>query len=139
MPTKNDDGQDVYTATELAEMGDLYWKTYQERLAQDKVAAALKTEESKLSALLIAQMRQQGLTSIGGKLVRLAINTIPDQVPVVTDWQAFYDYILETKDFSLLERRIGKSAMKERWSNDVEVPGTDAVPVYKLSKSTVKG
>jgi hypothetical protein len=129
----------LLSAAELAKMADEYWVTYQDRLKADKVAAELKAQESRLSAALITQMRQQEMSSVGGQLVRLSINTVPDYQPIVVDWQEFYEYILSTKDFSLLEKRIGKAAVKERWAADVKVPGTDRLPVYKLSKSQVKG
>lgn len=130
---------DHLPASRLAEIADEYWQTYTERLAADKEAAALKSKEARLNSVLLAQMRMQGLTSIGGKSVRLAINNEPDYVPIVEDWEAFYAHILETKDFSFLEKRIGKAAVKEHWANDETVPGTGKVPVYKLSKSQVKG
>jgi hypothetical protein len=59
-------------------------------------------------------------------------------VPTVQDWQKLWDHIVETRDFSLLEKRVGKAAVKEHWSADEEVPGVIKFPVYKLSKSEVK-
>lgn len=126
-------------ASKLGELADEYWQTYTERLAADKVAASLKSKEARLNSVLLAQMRMQGLSAVGGKTVRLSVNNEPDYVPIVEDWEKFYAYILATKDFSLLEKRIGKGAVKERWSLDEIVPGTGKVPVYKLSKSQVKG
>jgi hypothetical protein len=46
--------------------------------------------------------------------------------------------VLESKDLSLLERRVSKSAVKERWELEVEVPGITRMPVFKLNKSQVK-
>jgi hypothetical protein len=123
---------------ELSALADHYWSTRTKRLAADKVAAEFKTEEAKTEALLISEMRSAGLTAIGGQLVRLALPVEPDYAPAVTDWQKFYDYIVETNDFSLLERRVGRAAVKERWLADEQVPGVDRFPVWKLSKSEVK-
>lgn len=128
----------MLTGTELSALADKYWNTRQERLAADKVAAELKTLESKCEAQLIAEMREQQLTAVGGQRVRLTIPTTPDYVPTVEDWGVFYEHILETKDFSLLEKRVGKAAVKERWGQDEIVPGVTKFPVYKLSKSEVK-
>lgn len=130
---------DPLGADALAKMADEYWRALQERLAADKEAAKLKGYESRLQATLLQQMRMQGMTSIGGKLVRLSLNNEPDYVPVVEDWEKFYAHILSSKDFSLLEKRVGKAAVKERWDSDVQVPGVGKLPVYKLSKSQVKG
>ena len=57
---------------------------------------------------------------------------------MVKDWAAVYAHIVETKDFSLLEKRIGKAACKERWEQGVDVPGVEKFPVYKLHESEVK-
>ena len=126
-------------AAALATLADHYWHTRVKRLAADKVAEELKAEESRAEATLIQQMRQQGLTALGGTAVRLALPTTPDYKPAVKDWQALYDHIVQTGDFSLLQKRAGEAACKERWAAGVEVPGVEKFPVYKLSKSEVKG
>jgi hypothetical protein len=126
------------SAADLAALADKYWRIRQQRLAADKVAEALKTDESAAEATLIAQMRLQNLTAIGGAVVRLSLPTVPEYKPAVKDWQALYSHILASRDFSLLQKRVGEAACKERWAADVEVPGVEKFPVYKLSKSEVK-
>lgn len=125
------------TATDLAQLADHYWTTRAKRLDADKVAKDLKDEESRTEATLIKEMREQQLTAIGGKLVRLAIPTVPEYVPAVKDWDVLYKHILESGDFSLLHKRVGNTACKERWDAGEEVPGIEKFPVYKLSKSGV--
>lgn len=127
------------SAGELAELADQYWLAYQQRLAADKVAAELKTKENQLSAKLTEEMLNQKLTSIGGKLLKVSLPTEPEYVPAVTDWNEFYEFVMSSKDLSLLERRVSKAAIKERWASDISVPGISKFPVYKLSKSQVKG
>lgn len=127
------------SAGQLAELADQYWLVYQERLAADKVAAELKTRENQLSAKLTEEMLNQKLTSIGGKLLKVSLPTEPDYVPAVNDWNEFYTFVMSSKDLSLLERRVSKAAIKERWAADISVPGISKFPVYKLSKSQVKG
>jgi len=124
-------------ATELAQLADHYWTTRQKRLDADKVAKDLKDEESRAEATLIKEMREQQLTAIGGRLVRLAIPTTPEYVPAVKDWDALYKHVLQTGDFSLLHKRVGTGACKERWDAGEEVPGIERYAVYKLSKSGV--
>lgn len=125
------------TATELAQLADHYWTTREKRLAADRVAKDLKDEESRTEATLLKEMREQQLTAIGGKLVRLAIPTVPDYVPAVQDWAALYKHIQATGDFSLLQKRVGTTACKERWEANETIPGVEKFPVYKLSKSGV--
>lgn len=125
------------TATELGTLADIYHVKRIERLAADKVAATLKSEESAAEAMLIEQMRTQEITACGGSKLRVALAK-PDYVPHVTDWNAFYKHILKTKDFSFLERRPGKAACRERWDDGQQIPGVEQFPVYKLSRNEVK-
>ena len=126
------------TPSELATLADDYWRIYQERLAADKVSKDLKSQESKLEARLIAEMRENDMTSVGGRTVRLAIDVEPEYTPAVTDWQEVHAHILATQDFSLLEKRIGRAACKERWAANETVPGVSKFPGWKLRKSEVK-
>ena len=86
----------------------------------------------------MAEMQEQKITAIGGARVRLTLDATPTMEPMVKVWSSVYEYILETKDFSLLEKRIGKAAVKERWENGVIVPGVEKFAVYKLHESEVK-
>lgn len=127
------------TPKELADLADAYFKTKLNRLDADKTAAKLKTEEEGLKAKLMAYMQEHKLTAIGGNLIRITMDTEPEYVPAVTDWNVFRDFVLSSKDLSLLERRVSKSAVKERWELNAEVPGVGKLPVYKLHTSIVKG
>jgi hypothetical protein len=129
---------DKLSAKSLADIADIWFVTMRQRLDADKVAANLKKEETAAYEVLVAQMRMQELTSIGGTRVRVGMNPEPDYQPHVKDWPEFYKYILETQDFSLLERRPGKAAIRERWEDDKTVPGVEKFPVYKLTRSEVK-
>jgi hypothetical protein len=122
---------------ELTKLSDVYFQTYKKRLAADKVAAELKKTEEAAHALLVQQMILQELSAIGGKVVRLELPP-PKDDPHVKNWDLFYDYILKTGDFSLLERRPGRAAIRERWDDNVLVPGVEKFPVYRLSKSEVR-
>jgi hypothetical protein len=125
------------SAKELGVLADVFWATKNKRLAADKVAKALKTEESTLEAKLIEQMLRTSISSIGGKTVVLGLPT-PTQEPVVSDWAEFWQFIKATDDISLFEKRPGRAAIKERWENGETIPGVGKFPVYKLSKSGVK-
>lgn len=129
---------DKLSAKSLADIADIWFTTLRQRLDADKVAKNLKSLETAAYEVLVAQMRLQGLTSIGGAKVRVGMDPEPDYQPHVKDWPKFYEYILETQDFSLLERRPGKAAIKERWEDDKAVPGVEKFPVYKLTRNEVK-
>ena len=126
------------TASELGQLADLYWVAYQDRLAADKVAAALKSDESKHQARLMAEMQRQGLSAVGGARVRLTLSTVPEYTPAVKDWAALYAYIKANDAWDMLEKRPGKLASRARWDEGEIIPGVEKFPVYKLSKSEVK-
>jgi hypothetical protein len=126
------------SAGELAKIADEYWQAYQDRLAADRKAKGLKETESKLSAQIMAEMLNQSMTAIGGHLVQLSLTKSDEPTLNVKEYEAFVEYVLKTKDLSLLERRINKDAVKERWAAGVQVPGVHSFPVYKLSKHEVK-
>ena len=125
------------TAKELGEIADIYHNTRAERLAADKVAAALKTSESQAEQCLIDQMQKQEITAAGGKLLRVGLSA-PDYVPAIKDWAAYYAYIKVNDAFELLERRPGKAACRERWEAGEIIPGVEKFPVYKLTRNEVK-
>ena len=125
------------SAAELAATADLWFAKRAERLAADKVAAELKTEESALEADIIDQMLKSQVSAVGGKDV-VTYLPAPKLEPVKKDWQKFWQFVMETGDSSLIEQRIGRLAIKERWANGETIPGVDSFPVYKLSRSKPK-
>jgi len=125
------------TAKELGDLADFYHTTRAERLAADKVAAALKTQESTAEQLLIDQMLKQEITAAGGKKLRVGLSA-PDYVPHITSWEDYWKYIKDNDAFELLERRPGKAACRERWEAGIQVPGCEKFPVYKLTRNEVK-
>jgi len=128
---------ELLSASELAALADAYWQTKTKRLAADKVAAALKTDESAMEAKIIEQMLKQNISATGGKEVILTLPS-PKYEPAVTDWGKYWQYAKEQDDPSLFERRPGRAAIKERWEDGLTVPGVEKFPVYKLSKQGVK-
>lgn len=126
------------TTKELGKRADAYATLKAQRLAADKVAAALKAEESKAKAFLMETMLAQEITAIGGSVIRLELDSEAVQEPVVEDWTKLYKYIQKTGDFSLLEKRIGKAAVKEQWENGKKLPGVGSFPVWKLHEHAVK-
>jgi hypothetical protein len=128
-------GGNALAAKELAVVAEFFWQTQIQRLAADKVAAELKADEYVAQEIVIAQLRLQEISAIGSDTVILELRHTYE--PRVTDWSVYWKYVLKTKDLSLVERRPGKAAIKERWEDGKEIPGVDKFPVYKLSKRKV--
>lgn len=132
--------EDIIVPLSAKDMGilvDTFKEIEQKRLAADKVAAKLKEQETQLKQEIILQCKLQETNVFGGKEFKVERSTTDE--PQVDDWAKFQAYILKTKDFSLLERRPGRAAIKERWADKKVVPGVIKFPVDKLSFTKLKG
>lgn len=121
---------------ELAAMVDTFHRTRQERLEADKIASALKKKENDLKAGIIQELQRQEVDVVGGK--ELTVTLVIEKKPSVSNWGIFYNYIRETGQFDLLHRRVAVTAVKERWEQNVYVPGVTEIAVPNLSLSTVR-
>lgn len=128
---------ELLTAKELGELLDMHKRNNIARLRIDKESAELKAIESAAEQLVIKQMRTQEITAAGGQMITAKLNPVK-YAPQVGDWPAFYAHIVATNDFSLLQKRVSDTAVRERWEDEKLVPGVEKFPVYTLSKSVVK-
>lgn len=125
------------TADIAGQLVDAYKGALGHRLACDKIAEAAKVKEVELKNALIFAIKHLNISAVGGRAF-VCSHTITKE-PTVTSWPDFQAYVLETKDFSLLEKRPGRAAIKERWEDGKEVPGVGSYDVDKLSFTKVKG
>lgn len=125
------------SANAIGRLVDQFKVVEAERIAADKVAAALKATEVTLKTAIAVALRRSEVTVVGGKSFRVELTT--EDQPTVKDWPAFYAYIKKHDAFELLERRPGKAAVKERWEDGKEVPGVEKFPTDKLSFAKLKG
>lgn len=128
---------DTLTPEQMGFLVDQFKLAEAERLVADKAAEAKKVLETKIKLTLIGQLKTQKTSAIGGKTFKVEYTT--EDQPTVKDWPKFYAHILKTKNWDLLERRVGKVAVKLRWEDGKEVPGVDRFPVDKLSFTKLKG
>lgn len=96
----------------------------------------LDEERKAIEAKLIEELPKSDAGGITGKLAKVVI--IRDAVPQAEDWDAFYKYVLKTRDFSLLQRRLSTSAIAEQWEGGKKIPGVKAFQVVKVSVTKVK-
>lgn len=124
--------QRLLTEEELSGLAVNWQAAIAARLELDSKSKKLKNEETVAATLLIRGLREYGVSTTTDTHV-VSVNAAPEYVPHVMDWDAYWGFILSTKDFSLLERRPGKSACQERWDAGVVIPGVEKYPVYKLT------
>jgi len=101
-----------------------------ERLAAEKVAAAIKDQELAVKDFIVAAMTSQHYEGIvrDGRMTYVRTS----QVPMASDRQAFEQYILEQQDLSLLQFRPAVGAIKERLEAGVDVPGIVMMDTFDL-------
>ena len=56
---------------------------------------------------------------------------------VASDWDALYEHISDTKDFSLLHRRVSSTAFKERINQGDTVPGLQTREIRRVNFRTL--
>lgn len=111
---------------------DQYRALYDERAELNAQSKELTRQMEELEPVLLGRLEELGIDSAKGKCasVRVEVNTIP----VVEDWDEFYQYIGETDSWYLLERRPTMKAYQEIVAAGVEVPGVR--PYVKRSITT---
>jgi hypothetical protein len=132
----------------MALAADLLWTKQEERKKAQAIADALEAEEKDLKAWIIDELPKSQASGIAGKLCR--VTAVRKEVPQVSDWPKFYAGLvaeyqahLRRKDgqqdgaFSLLQRRLGDTAVKERWENGHGVEGVGKFTVTSLSINKV--
>jgi len=92
-----------------------------EKVALNAQLKELNKTESELDYQLLTKLDEQGLSRTANDKASVSINQ--DTVPDVTNWDALYEHINTTKDYSLLQRRVSSTAYKELLKLGEEVPG----------------
>lgn len=115
----------------LGAAADELYAVRQARLKLVKEVEAKQRHETFLSEYLIEQLPVSEAEGVTGKVAKATV--LRSEVPQVEDWDRFYKYILKSKDFSLLQRRVGVEAVRERWANDKAVPGVTVFHAKKIS------
>lgn len=100
----------------------------------NKKIEALDERRKEIQGHLINNLPKSEARGIAGKQARAEVVT--KEIPRVDDWTKFYAHIKKTGDFSLLGRRVGEAAVKEKWEAGKKVPGV--VPFTTVSISLTK-
>jgi RecJ-like exonuclease len=100
---------------------DHYRALYDERAELNAQAKELTRLMEELAPTLLQQLDDLGIDSAKGKCASIRIEE--KTLPVVEDWDQFYQYIAETDSWYLLERRPTSKAYQEIVAAGEEVPG----------------
>ena len=97
----------------------------------NKQLKELRAEQDYLDVLLLKKMDAEGVSRTANDAASVSINE--DTVPDVTDWDALYEHVTSTQDFSLLQRRVSSTAYKELLKMGEQVPGLSPRSVRRVN------
>ena len=104
-----------------------------EKNKRDDLQEQVKECTRRMTALegdIMMQMSEAGISQAGSDKANCFMRQTKQ--PSIVDWNAFYGYVAETKQFELLHKRLSSTAFKERWDAGESIPGTTATEVWDL-------
>lgn len=93
----------------------------EQKKAMEAVLAAKVTEISECEREIMGMLDDSELDRAGGTLASVSISK--STKPMVESWQDFYDYIRETGQFQLLDRRPSATGCREIFDAGNHIPG----------------
>jgi hypothetical protein len=124
-------GEAMKAPKTLGQCADLLFDLKEEKARLNKQIADLEEKEKFLKNHLIETVNKEDSSGVQGKKARVQVKT--KEIPVVKEWESFYSFVLKTKDFSLLQRRLNDGAVKERWESGKVVPGVETFHAVTVS------
>ena len=119
-----------------AACGDLLYQTRQERLEAQKVVDDLAALETRLKDHLINTLPKDKASGISGKIARVQLE--PEDIPIVEDWDKFRAYMVRTKAWDMLQKRINPKAVMDRRNAGKKVAGTGTFKNIKVSCTKIR-
>jgi len=121
----------------IAELSTRLRSVASEITALNKQVKELKEKRFDIEASILATFEEigHGMTSISTDAGTVSIRET--LVANVDDWDAFYEWIYQTKSGHLLERRVANIAFREMNELGEHIPGLE--PFMKKSVSLTKG
>jgi len=120
-------------AVQLALKADALKALRDRRLELSHEVDRLKEEEKLLKNNIIDLMEKSGGTMTGILGAHCRVKLVPKVDVRVMDWDAVWDYIYEHRASEMVQRRIGVTAVRDRWDMGDEVPGVERYEYNDLS------
>lgn len=117
--------------TSLGATIDLLYALRAERLALGKTLKEMQEKETAIELHLMNNFAKGDLEGARGKVATASLKytTVAD----VTDWDAYYAYVAKNKAWELLQKRVGITALRERWDAKKQVPGVEPKTITDIS------
>lgn len=91
----------------------------------------LRAEQDDLDYALMQKMDTEGLSRTANDIATVSISE--EVVPDVVDWDLLYQHVIDTNDFSLIQRRISSTAYRELLKLGEDVPGLQPREIRRVN------
>lgn len=102
-----------------------------ERKRIAKLDELLVEEWRAAESVLISRLDEQKVNRVSTDVATATITE--DDVPMVVDWDAFYEYLYTNRAGHMLQRRIATAAWKELKDNGLPTPGIEPYKKREIS------
>ena len=90
-----------------------------------------KSRKMELEARIVSILKEQGIDRVGNDGCTLSIKQ--EFVPTVEDWDQVYQYLIQTKQFELIQKRMSATAFRELLQMGMNVPGVKATELTRVN------
>ena len=90
-----------------------------------------KSRKMELEARIVSILKEQGIDRVGNDGCTLSIKQ--EFVPTVEDWDQVYQYLIQTKQFELIQKRMSATAFRELLQMGMTVPGVKATELTRVN------
>lgn len=104
-------------------------KTQMEKLNSE--LKGLREQENDIDLELLKKLDTEGLKKTANEVASVSIKE--ETVPDVHDWDALYAHIIQTGDFSLIQRRVSSTAYRELLKLGENVPGLQPREIRRIN------
>lgn len=108
----------------------------QKRSKEDEIKD-LNSQMADLENIIMLEMQNQSVEKLTSPKATVYLNR--SVKPQIEDWDAFLDYVSESRQFQLLERRVSSSGFKEMLEHGRPVPGLVPFTLVKLGIRSTQG
>ena len=91
----------------------------------------LKMKQRELEAKIAIKMQEEGLDKVSNDVCTLSLKA--EVVPTVEDWDQFFEYLKETGQFELMQKRMSATAYRELIAMGTNVPGVKSTELTRIN------
>lgn len=110
---------------------DALYAMRERRLGIERQVKEIKEAEVTLRGKIFEMLASMGLTKASGAVATAGIKV--SNIPLVEDWDALWDYIRQTGEVDLVQKRISVTAWRARFDDGVNIPGVSKVEDVDIS------